>query len=48
MVGSEVSSAKRVREYRARQKLLQCYTNVTQDIDIKSKRKDNRDRKSRA
>lgn len=44
MVGSEVSSAKRVREYRARQKMLQCNTNVTQDIDIDNKRKDNRDK----
>lgn len=34
MVGSEVSSAKRVREYRERQKMLQCNTNVTQEIDI--------------
>lgn len=42
MVGSETSSAKRVREYRQR-KALQCNTecnnNVTQDIDI-----DNRDK----
>ncbi len=35
MVGSEVSSAKRVREYRARQKALQCNKDVTQDIDNK-------------
>lgn len=42
MVGSEVSSAKRVREYRARQKALQCNTNVTQDIDTKVKSLDNK------
>ena len=42
MVGSETSSAKRVREYRERQKALQCNTNVTQEnrdksIDIRDK-----------
>lgn len=34
MVGSETSSAKRVREHRERKKLLQCNTNVTQEIEI--------------
>ena len=38
LVGSETSSAKRVRDYRKRQS-LQCNTDVTQEIDI-----DNRDR----
>ena len=33
MVGSETSSAKRVREYRERQKALQCNANVTQEIE---------------
>ena len=42
MVGSETSSAKRVREFRERQKVLQCNTNVTQEyrdksIDIRDK-----------
>lgn len=42
MVGSESSSAKRVREYRERQKALQCNTNVTQEnrdkrLDIRDK-----------
>lgn len=42
MVGSETSSAKRVREFRERQKALQCNTNVTQEyrdksIDIRDK-----------
>lgn len=42
MVGSESSSAKRVREHRERQKALQCNTNVTQEnrekrIDIRDK-----------
>lgn len=36
MVGSETSSAKRVREYRERKKLLQCNTNVTQEYRDKS------------
>ena len=44
MVGSETSSAKRVREYRDRQKALQCNKNVTQEIDIKSKILDNREK----
>lgn len=35
MVGSEASSAKRVREYRERQKALQCNKTVTQEIDNK-------------
>ena len=35
MVGSETSSAKRVREYRERQKALQCNTNVTQENRVK-------------
>ena len=34
MVGSETSSAKRVREHRERQKALQCNKNVTQEIEI--------------
>lgn len=34
MIGSEVSSAKRVREYRERQNALLCNKNVTQEIDI--------------
>lgn len=37
MVGSEGSSAKRVREYRERQKALQCNTNVTQEIEYRDK-----------
>ena len=42
MVGSETSSAKRVREFRERQKALQCNTNVTQEnrdkiLDIRDK-----------
>lgn len=37
MVGSEVSSAKRVREFRERQKVLQCNTNVTQEIEYRDK-----------
>ena len=36
MVGSETSSAKRVREHRARKKVLQCNTDVTQEIRDKS------------
>ena len=36
MVGSETSSAKRVREYRERKKLLQCNTDVTQEYRDKS------------
>ena len=44
MVGSETSSAKRVREYRNRQKALQCNKNVTQEIDIESKILDNREK----
>ena len=40
MVGSESSSAQRVREYRARQKMLQCNNEVTQEIDIDNKSKD--------
>jgi hypothetical protein len=43
MVGSETSSAKRVREYRERQKALQCNTNVTQEIEYRDKSKENRD-----
>lgn len=42
MVGSESSSAKRVREYRERQKALQCNTNVTQEY--RDKRLDIRDK----
>lgn len=37
MVGSECSSAKRVREWREKKKLLQCNTNVTQEIEIRDK-----------
>ena len=36
MVGSETSSAKRVREYRERQKALQCNNEVTQENRVKS------------
>jgi predicted phage replisome organizer len=43
MVGSETSSAKRVREYRERQKALQCNTNVTQEIEYRDKSKENKD-----
>lgn len=43
MVGSETSSAKRVREYRERKKLLQCNTNVTQEIEYRDKSIENRD-----
>lgn len=42
MVGSESSSAKRVREFREKQKALQCNTNVTQEN--RDKRKENRDK----
>ena len=37
LVGSECSSAERVREYRERKRLLQCNTDVTQDKDIRDK-----------
>ena len=37
MVGSEVSSAKRVREYRERKKALQCNNDVTQEIEYRDK-----------
>lgn len=37
MVGSEVSSARRVRKFRERQKALQCNNDVTQEIDIRDK-----------
>lgn len=40
MVGSETSSAKRVREYRERQKLLQCNNDVTQEIEIDIENRD--------
>lgn len=43
MVGSETSSAKRVREHRERKKLLQCNNNVTQEIEI-DKEIENRDK----
>jgi len=39
MVGSECSSAKRVREHRER-KALQCNTNVTQEIEYRDKSKE--------
>lgn len=42
MVGSETSSAKRVREYRERKKLLQCNTNVTQEIENRDKSIENK------
>ena len=42
MVGSETSSAKRVREYRERQKALQCNIDVTQEIEYRDKSKENR------
>ena len=42
MVGSETSSAKRVREYRERQKALQCNADVTQEY--RDKRLDIRDK----
>lgn len=41
LVGSECTSAKRVREYRSRQKVLQCNNEVTQENRVKSI--DNRD-----
>lgn len=41
MVGSETSSAKRVREHRKR-KALQCNNEVTQEIESREKRIDNR------
>lgn len=46
MVGSETTSAKRVREHRAR-KVLQCNTNVTQEIEYRDKsiEKDNNKKK---
>lgn len=37
MIGSEVSSAQRVREFRERKKALQCNTNVTQEIEYRYK-----------
>lgn len=37
MVGSECSSAKRVREWREKKKVLQCNNNVTQEIEIRDK-----------
>ena len=43
MVGSETSSAKRVREHRERKKLLQCNNEVTQEIEI-DKEIENRDK----
>lgn len=44
MVGSESSSAKRVREYRERQKALQCNNDVTQEIEYRDKSIDIRDK----
>lgn len=41
MVGSETSSAQRVREHRKR-KALQCNTKVTQEIECREKRKEKR------
>ena len=46
LVGSESSSAKRVREYRARQKALQCNNNVTQDIEKENKSIEHKDNKN--
>lgn len=43
MVGSESSSTKRVREWRNKQKLLQCNTNVTQEKDNRDQIIDNRE-----
>ena len=43
MVGSETSSAKRVREHRAR-KALQCNTDVTQEIEHRDKSLEIRDK----
>lgn len=37
MIGSETSSAKRVREYRKKQKALQCNIDVTQEIENRDK-----------
>lgn len=37
MVGSEVSSAKRVRKFRERKKTLQCNNDVTQEIEYRDK-----------
>lgn len=37
MVGSETSSAKRVREYRERKKALHCNNDVTQEIEYRDK-----------
>lgn len=37
MIGSETSSAKRVRQYRERNKALHCNKNVTQDIEYRDK-----------
>ena len=39
MVGSETSSAKRVREYRKKQKALQCNIDVTQEIENRDRDK---------
>ena len=39
MVGSETSSAKRVREYRKKQKMLQCNNDVTQEIENRDRDK---------
>lgn len=43
MVGSESSSTKRVREWRNKKKLLQCNTDVTQEIDNREKIIENRE-----
>lgn len=40
MVGSECSSAKRVREYRERKNALQCNKNVTQEIEYRDRDRD--------
>jgi len=44
LVGSETSSAKRVREYRKRKKALQCNNDVTQEIEYRDKSIENRDK----
>ena len=43
MVGSETSSAKAMREWRSKKKLLQCDNNVIQEKDNRDKSKENRE-----
>lgn len=53
MIGSETSGAKRIREWREKQKLLHCNTDVTQDVtsdvtqEIRDKSIDNREKENR-